>query len=396
MAFRLEDVQAALADDGLDGWLLYDFHGSNPIARSLAGLNGGGKMTTRRWFYLIPAHGTPRALVHAIEPHTLVAPARRDPPLRRPRRAVARARHAAGAASARVAMEYSPGNAIPYIARVDAGTVEAVRKRGVTRRLLGRPGAALRGRVEPGAARDAPGGLGGALPDQGPHVCRHRRARSARGATFTEYDVQQWMAGWFREEGLVERRPAGRRRRWRTRATRTTCRSRARAASSAATISSCSICGASSTARRRVRRHHLGLSHRRGRPRRAGAGLCRDRRRPRRGAGADRGSARAGRGPARLAGGPGRAARADRRRLCRPASSTARATAWASRCTATASTWTTTRRTTIGACCPAPGSRSSRACISRHFGVRTEINVFYDAGEARASGPRQAAIIALG
>src|SRR6478672_600930 len=64
-------VQAALAEDGLDGWLLYDFHGSNPIARSLAGLNGGGKMTTRRWYYLVPRIGSPRALVHAIEPSTL-------------------------------------------------------------------------------------------------------------------------------------------------------------------------------------------------------------------------------------------------------------------------------------------------------------------------------------
>ena len=43
MAFRLEDVQAALAEDGLDGWLLYDFHGSNPIARSLAGLKAAAR-----------------------------------------------------------------------------------------------------------------------------------------------------------------------------------------------------------------------------------------------------------------------------------------------------------------------------------------------------------------
>src|SRR5580765_7492909 len=71
MALDIAAVQAALAEDGLDGWLLYDFHGSNPIARSLAGLNGGGKMTTRRWYYLVPRIGSPRALVHAIEPNTL-------------------------------------------------------------------------------------------------------------------------------------------------------------------------------------------------------------------------------------------------------------------------------------------------------------------------------------
>ena len=54
MAFDIGAVQMALREDGLDGWLLYDFHGSNPIARSLAGVNGG-KMTTRRWYYFVPA-----------------------------------------------------------------------------------------------------------------------------------------------------------------------------------------------------------------------------------------------------------------------------------------------------------------------------------------------------
>ena len=48
-------VQQALKEEGLDGWLLYDFHGSNPIARRLTGSTRPGKMTTRRWYYLIPA-----------------------------------------------------------------------------------------------------------------------------------------------------------------------------------------------------------------------------------------------------------------------------------------------------------------------------------------------------
>ena len=54
-------VQRALRDDGLDGWLLYDFHGSNPIARRVTGLNDAAKLTTRRWYYLIPVDGPPRA-----------------------------------------------------------------------------------------------------------------------------------------------------------------------------------------------------------------------------------------------------------------------------------------------------------------------------------------------
>src|SRR5687767_2219707 len=71
MALDVEAIRRALAAEGLDGWLLYDFHGSNPIAAQLTGLAGGPHMTTRRWYYLIPASGEPRALVHAIERHNL-------------------------------------------------------------------------------------------------------------------------------------------------------------------------------------------------------------------------------------------------------------------------------------------------------------------------------------
>ena len=76
MALPIPAVQRALKKDGLDGWLLYDFHGSNPIARRLAGLAASGKMTTRRWYYLMPADGEPRGLVHAIEPSQPRRPAR--------------------------------------------------------------------------------------------------------------------------------------------------------------------------------------------------------------------------------------------------------------------------------------------------------------------------------
>ena len=67
MGLDIPAVQEALRDDALDGWLLYDFHGSNPIARRIAGLDDAAKLTTRRWYYLIPADGAPRGLVHAIE-----------------------------------------------------------------------------------------------------------------------------------------------------------------------------------------------------------------------------------------------------------------------------------------------------------------------------------------
>src|SRR6188472_4812171 len=71
-AIDVAAVQAALAADGVDGWLLYDFRGINPIALDVTGVaRQGGHLATRRWYYLIPAVGDPRALVHAFEPHSL-------------------------------------------------------------------------------------------------------------------------------------------------------------------------------------------------------------------------------------------------------------------------------------------------------------------------------------
>src|SRR5579872_2411413 len=65
-------VQAALNADGLDAWLLYDFRGLNAIAADVTGVGRqGGHLATRRWYYLVPASGEPRGLVHAIEKNSL-------------------------------------------------------------------------------------------------------------------------------------------------------------------------------------------------------------------------------------------------------------------------------------------------------------------------------------
>lgn len=201
MAFRLEDVQAALAEDGLDGWLLYDFHGSNPIARTVAGLNGGGKLTTRRWFYLIPAQGAPRALVHAIEPDTL---AHLPGQTRRyaGREALDDGLDALLAGMKTVAMEYSPLNAIPYIARVDAGTVESVQARGVHVVSSGDLVQRFEARWSP-EALETHLAASAALYRVKDRTFAAIGERSRAGHAFTEYDVQCWMADWFAEEGLV-------------------------------------------------------------------------------------------------------------------------------------------------------------------------------------------------
>src|SRR5437660_1243328 len=127
----IDAVQAALRADGLDGWLLYDFRGLNPIAADVTAVGRqGGHLATRRWYYLIPATGEPRGLVHKIEknslahlPGTTTRYAGRDQ-LEAGLRALL-------TGITRVAMEYSPGCAIPYVSRIDAGTVELVRQTGV-------------------------------------------------------------------------------------------------------------------------------------------------------------------------------------------------------------------------------------------------------------------------
>src|SRR5215475_7853657 len=114
-------IQAALKADGLDAWLLYDFHGSNPIAAEVAGVGRqGGHLATRRWYYLIPASGDPRGLVHAIERNSLAhLPGTSERYAGRDQLEAGLQRLLAGVR--RVAMEYSPGCAIPYVSRVDAG-----------------------------------------------------------------------------------------------------------------------------------------------------------------------------------------------------------------------------------------------------------------------------------
>ena len=87
MPLDIGAVQKALEADGLDAWLLYDFHGSNPVSYRLAGMGGAGHLATRRWFYLIPQSGEPQALVHAIERYNLDHLPGIQDGLRRPRAA---------------------------------------------------------------------------------------------------------------------------------------------------------------------------------------------------------------------------------------------------------------------------------------------------------------------
>jgi Xaa-Pro dipeptidase len=127
--FNLSSVQATLAQQNLDGWLLYDFRGLNVLARRVVGLSPE-QMLSRRWFYFVPVRGEPRKLVHRIEPHALDAlPGAQKSYLRWQELEAGVGELVKGAK--RVAMEYVPRNANPYVSRVDAGTIELVRSFGV-------------------------------------------------------------------------------------------------------------------------------------------------------------------------------------------------------------------------------------------------------------------------
>jgi Xaa-Pro aminopeptidase len=127
--FSLPAIQSALQELAIDAWLLYDFRGSNVLARRVMDLEDR-PVTSRRFFYLVPQHGEPRKLVHRIETGVLDhLPGEARPYLRWQALEAGLAEMLRG--RRRVAMEYSPRNANPYISRVDAGTVELVRGLGV-------------------------------------------------------------------------------------------------------------------------------------------------------------------------------------------------------------------------------------------------------------------------
>jgi Xaa-Pro dipeptidase len=128
MSADINGIQSDLRAAKLDGWLFYDFRGRDPIAQGILQLAPG--MRTRRWYYFVPAKGAPRKLVHKIETESLASLpgdtlfyAEQEELRKNLGKLLGRAKN--------VAMQYSPKNAIPYVAMVDAGTIELVRSTGV-------------------------------------------------------------------------------------------------------------------------------------------------------------------------------------------------------------------------------------------------------------------------
>ena len=126
---RLDEIQAALRDERLDGWLFFDHHRRDPLAYRVLQLTPASPVT-RRWFYYVPAEGEPRGLVHRIEEHTLESLPGRCATYAGWSTLVEGLRAMLGGAR-KIAMQYSPDCAVPYVSLVDAGTLELVRGAGV-------------------------------------------------------------------------------------------------------------------------------------------------------------------------------------------------------------------------------------------------------------------------
>jgi Xaa-Pro dipeptidase len=206
----IERIQEALKESDLDGWLFYSFRGSDPIATNILGAGGEGHIATRRWFYLIPRSGEPTRVVHSIERDVIDhLPGKKliylpwqqlHEHLRGSLTALA------GSRSPRVAMQYSPDAAIPYLSRVDAGTIELIRSFGVevvSSANLVQQFESAWGDEQLDMHEEAARGLYDIVKDAFAEI----GSRVSAGTPTTEYDIQQYIVERFGGRGLVSKDP---------------------------------------------------------------------------------------------------------------------------------------------------------------------------------------------
>jgi Xaa-Pro dipeptidase len=197
-AQSLAPIQSALDREGLDGWLLYDFHGLNPVAVGMLELPG---MTTRRFFVWIPRSGSPVAITHAIEQGPWAEwPAQWTREKYSSWRALESllARVVGGK---RVAMEYSPGDAVPYLDRIPAGVLEMVRNAGATVVSSGALVSAFYA-VWTGAQRASHERAARAVSIIGQEAIRLAASRASSATPLTEFALQSWIKERFEAGGL--------------------------------------------------------------------------------------------------------------------------------------------------------------------------------------------------
>jgi Xaa-Pro aminopeptidase len=200
---NIEAIQSALREQGIDGWLFYDILHRDPIAYRVLGLDHA--LAKRRWFYIIPAKGAPRKLVHRIEAATLdslpgekMLYAAADELEKNLKKLIGRAK--------KVAMQYSPKNSIPYISLVDAGTVELIRAQGC--KVVSSADLIQKFEAAWTAEQLETHRVAGRAIDAIMQAAFAEAAnRVSSGGKFTEYDLQQWIVTQFRAHGVVSDSP---------------------------------------------------------------------------------------------------------------------------------------------------------------------------------------------
>jgi len=201
---KLDSIQAAIREAGFDGWLFYDHHHRDPIAAGILGLDPKAHIT-RRWYYYIPANGDPRKLVHRIEQFRLDTL-----PGAKGQYSSWQELHAGIEAmlcdATRIAMQYSPNNAIMYVSMVDAGTIEFLR--GLGKQIFS--SADLVSQFEAVLNEEqifshsiAQVAIDRILAEGWREMGRRLRPHQGGPGSLTEFEMVQWLSEAMRRENLV-------------------------------------------------------------------------------------------------------------------------------------------------------------------------------------------------
>jgi Xaa-Pro aminopeptidase len=201
---NLEEIQTALRDARLDGWLFYDHHHRDPLAYRILGLDENAHVT-RRWFYFIPAQGDPRKLVHRIETGRLDTLPGTRTEYSSWQELEAELRTLLSGATT-IAMQYSPRNAIMYLGLVDAGTVEVLRGIGKTivssANLVSRFEAVL-SEAQIASHFEAQRRLDEILAAGFEHIGNLARAGIGPNSGTDEFSMVQWLAHRIEQAGMI-------------------------------------------------------------------------------------------------------------------------------------------------------------------------------------------------
>src|SRR5215469_7775438 len=201
---NLDAIQAALREAGHDGWLFYDHHHRDPIGEHILGIDPKAHIT-RRYYYFVPAEGEPRKLVHRIEQNRLdELPGSKG--LYSSWQELATGLDAMLRDSRRIAMQYSPDNAIMYVSMTDAGTVEFLRsihKQIVSSADLVSQFEAVLSAEQMASHTVAQKAIDTILEEAWRKIGRALRPADGRPGHITEFDVVEFLSNAMRNEGLV-------------------------------------------------------------------------------------------------------------------------------------------------------------------------------------------------